>query len=124
MAEYIGCRECDSRDCKGCNLKKLETMLKNGKFDCLMNGNRCINPFAYVAPVQEWISVKDRLPESDDEFVLVLANGKPSKNITLEEACELATYSAEDGWILEMWPDWTCAKITYWMQLPELPKGE
>ena len=44
-----------------------------------------------------WISVKDRLPESDDEFVLVLANGKPSKNITLEEACELATYSAEDG---------------------------
>ena len=52
MAEYIGCRKCDSPDCKGCNLKNLETMLNNGKFDCLMNGNRCINPSADVAPVR------------------------------------------------------------------------
>lgn len=51
MAEYIGCRNCDSPDCKGCNLKNLETMLNNGKFDCLMNENRCINPAADVAPV-------------------------------------------------------------------------
>lgn len=52
MAEYIGCRECDSPDCKGCNLKNLETMLRNGKFDCMMNGNRCINTAADVAPVK------------------------------------------------------------------------
>ena len=43
MAEYIACRRCDSPDCKGCNLKRLETMLENGKFDCLMNENRSIN---------------------------------------------------------------------------------
>ena len=52
MAEYIECRNCDSPDCKGCNLKKLETMLNNGKFDCLMNENRCINPSEDVAPVR------------------------------------------------------------------------
>ena len=52
MAEYIGCRKCDSTDCKGCNLKNLETMLNNGKFDCLMNGNHCINTAANVAPVR------------------------------------------------------------------------
>lgn len=52
MAEYIGCRNCDSTDCKGCNLKNLETMLNNGKFDCLMNENRCINPSEDVAPVR------------------------------------------------------------------------
>lgn len=52
MAEYIECRNCDSHDCKGCNLKNLETMLNNGKFDCLMNENRCINPAADVAPVR------------------------------------------------------------------------
>lgn len=52
MAEYIGCRNCDSPDCKGCNLKNLETMLNNGKFDCLMNENRCINPSEDVAPVR------------------------------------------------------------------------
>lgn len=51
MAEYIGCRECDSPYYKGCNLKNLETMLRNGKFDCIMNENRCINTDADVAPV-------------------------------------------------------------------------
>lgn len=51
MAEYIECRECDSPYCKGCNLKNLEMMLRNGKFDCIMNENRCINTTADVAPV-------------------------------------------------------------------------
>ena len=57
MAEYIKCRNCESPDCKGCNLKNLETMLNNGKFDCMMNGNRCINQFADAAPVRHgrWI---------------------------------------------------------------------
>ena len=57
MAEYIACRKCDSPYCKGCNLKNLETMLNNGKFDCLMNGNRCINPSADVTPVRHgwWV---------------------------------------------------------------------
>lgn len=61
MAEYIGCRKCDSTDCKGCNLKNLETMLNNGKFDCLMNGNRCINTAADVVPVLHgrWIASHD-----------------------------------------------------------------
>ena len=52
MAEYIACRSCESPDCKGCNLKRLETMLENGKFDCLMNENRCINTSADVEPVK------------------------------------------------------------------------
>ena len=57
MTEYIGCRKCDSLYCKGCNLKNLETMLRNGKFDCIMNENRCINTAADVAPVRHgrWI---------------------------------------------------------------------
>lgn len=57
MTEYIGCRKCDSPYCKGCNLKNLETMLRNGKFDCIMNGNHCINTAAEVAPVvhRRWI---------------------------------------------------------------------
>ena len=61
MAEYIGCRNCESPDCKGCNLKNLETMLNNGKFDCLMNENHCINPSADVAPVRhgKWIVCGD-----------------------------------------------------------------
>lgn len=59
MAEYIACRSCESTDCKGCNLKRLETMLKNGKFDCLMNENRAINTSAGVAPVVHGYFVHD-----------------------------------------------------------------
>ena len=60
MAEYIACRSCDSHDCKGCNLKRLETMLANGKFECLMDENRGINTLADVAPVRHghWIMKK------------------------------------------------------------------
>lgn len=57
MAEYIKCRNCESPDCKGCNLKRLEMMLENGKFDCMMNENRGINTSADVVPVRHgrWI---------------------------------------------------------------------
>lgn len=61
MAEYIGCRDCASPDCKGCNLKNLETMLKSGKFDCLMNGNRCISVDSEAVPVRRgyWLEAAD-----------------------------------------------------------------
>lgn len=62
MAEYIGFRKCDSHDCKGCNLKNLETMLKNGKFDCLMNENRCINPSTDVVPLRHGRWIKYQIP--------------------------------------------------------------
>ena len=59
MAEYIECRNCESPDCKGCNLKNLETMLNNGKFDCLMNGNRCVNTSSDVQNVRNGRWIKD-----------------------------------------------------------------
>lgn len=71
----------------------------------------------------EWISVKDRLPETAD-CVLVLASGKPHKNITLENACEIAEFDIDEGWIMGMWPEWENPNITYWMPLPEPPKGD
>lgn len=66
MAEYIGCRKCDSPYCKGCNLKNLETMLRNGKFDYIMNENRCINIAVDIAPVVhgkwEWFDEETGTP--------------------------------------------------------------
>jgi len=67
-----------------------------------------------------WISVDDRLPDSG-VMVLVLANGKPNKNVTLVNAYELAEYD-QDGWILDTWPEWMDADVTHWMPLPEPPK--
>ena len=73
--------------------------------------------------VQEWISVKDRLPDQSGE-VLVIVSGNPQKNITLNFAYELAEYDPYDGWIMEMWPEWEDAVVTHWMPLPLPPKGE
>lgn len=70
--------------------------------------------------MSEWVSVKDRLPETDD-MVLVLASGKPRENITLVDAFELAEYDPE-GWSLETYPEWMDAKVTHWMPLPEPPE--
>lgn len=66
-----------------------------------------------------WISVKDRLPE-DDDFVAVIVSGSPNGNITLKGAYEMASYSQDEGWILEMWPMWETPNVTHWMPLPEL----
>ena len=73
--------------------------------------------------MQEWISVDDRLPDQSGE-VLVIVSGNPQKNITLNFAYELAEYDPYDGWIMEMWPEWEDAVVTYWMPIPQPPKGE
>ena len=69
-----------------------------------------------------WIHVSEQLPEPD-VYVLVIAYGKPAKNVTLRGAVELAEYDPE-GWILEMWPEWTDANVTHWTPLPEAPKED
>lgn len=71
---------------------------------------------------RRWIPVAERLPGNDD-FVLVIASGK-SGNITLDNAIELASFSMDEGWILEMWPEWEDPKVTYWMPLPEPPEED
>ena len=70
---------------------------------------------------RRWIPVAERLPD-DGEQVIVVATGKPESNITLDNAIEFAEFSTDEGWILEMWPEWEDPKVTYWMPCPEPPK--
>ena len=72
--------------------------------------------------VQEWVSCKDRLPKETGN-VLAIVSGNPYKNITLDRAYELAEYDPDEGWIIEMWPEWEGAVVTHWMPLPEPPNG-
>ena len=72
--------------------------------------------------VPEWIPVTERLPEPG-KMVLLTVSGKV-KNIVLVYACELGEFDTDEGWILEMWPEWEDPKVTYWMPLPELPEEE
>ena len=71
---------------------------------------------------RRWIPVTERLPD-DGEQVIVVATGKPESNITLDNAIEFAEFSTDEGWILEMWPEWEDPKVTYWMPCPEPPKS-
>lgn len=72
--------------------------------------------------VPEWIPVTERLPEPG-KMVLLIVSGKV-KNITLIDAYELGEFDTDEGWILEMWPEWKDPKVTHWMPLPELPEEE
>ncbi|MGN0567113.1 MAG: DUF551 domain-containing protein [Acutalibacteraceae bacterium] len=70
-----------------------------------------------------WISVKDRLPELEGVF-LVIVDGKPTTTITLINAVEIAEYWRDEGWFIEAYPEWENPNITYWMPIPEMPGEE
>ena len=72
--------------------------------------------------MDNWIRVKDRLPDNED-YVLIVVSGK-YRNITFETALELASYTKGEGWILEMYPEWKKPDVTHWRPLPKPPKGE
>ena len=60
--------------------------------------------------VQEWISVKDRLPEKWQD---IIAYDAKNQEIYL-------AYTTEDAWVgVRM-----NGKVTHWMPLPQPPKGE
>ena len=121
MAEYIKCRNCESPDCKGCNIKRLETMLENGKFDCMMNENRCINTSADVEPVQEWIPVDDRLPEEGDYVLCVLKGFNYGGKI---QVCKFVPADKfKDKPYFEHFRN-GFPSVTHWMPIPQTPKGE
>ena len=70
---------------------------------------------------EAWVSVNERMPD-EDQSVIVIANGKPRENITLDGAFELAEWSERDGWFLECWPDWENPVVTHWMPIPVPPE--
>lgn len=90
-------------DCFNCDLlmtdERILTAYKNA-IDALQN--------SHGVTVQEWISVKDRLPESF-KHVLVFRNG----DIKID-------YYEEFGWFAH---DYNGGKATHWMPLPEPAKG-
>ena len=91
------------------------------------NGN-CRN--AYIAEcliangvtMQKWISVTERLPEKDGEYLVRLGD-KSIFNAEYE-----SKFGSFGYWLSIMWDedaDWfPYVGVTHWMPLPEPPKGE
>lgn len=89
--------------------------------NCSVRGCAILRSAAAALKKNQWVDVKDRLPDTDDT-VLAIASGKPMTNIMLDGAYVLASYFSEDGWIIDEYPEWGAANVTHWMALPDLPK--
>ena len=118
-------------DCLNCDLlmtdERILTAYKNA-IDALQN--------AHGVTVQEWISVKDRLPEDDDSIhfygdgrmrcTTVLAYTEygriipKNRLIVKPTGNEYLDTQVTDGW---EWARGT-EEVTHWMPLPQPPKGE
>lgn len=127
-------RACAQRDCGACTCYQagLNCDTKNSAAaDLIEKQERQIQTLKWERDVAveqaardklRWIPVKERLPEPG-KMVLLIVNGKV-KNITLIGAYELGEFDTDEGWILEMWPEWKDPKVTHWMPLPEPPEEE
>ena len=67
--------------------------------------------------VQEWISVKDMLPEAGGYVVCIAKRNPFSRFMPMIARIE------KNGWANPITEQYI-SEVTHWMPLPELPKGE
>lgn len=78
------------------------------------NSNEILAEHLYKAGCRkqsEWISVEERLPETEGKYLVCTANGMVYIEWFIDDYC--------DGH-----PSWGHYAVTHWMPLPEPPKGE
>ena len=88
----------------------------HGKGDGYIPKNFADHLVANGVTVQEWIPVKDRLPEDDSDVIAYLRTG--------EEGRIFPANYAKGVWFDCIFNKRVTETITHWMPLPELPKGE
>ena len=100
--------------------EKLVELLREAPYNIFGNklGNRCFDSCLEMiadhlisngVTMQEWISVKDRLPEQWEEAICIAADGDMM----------IGKYT-EWGWMFPCYFE----DLTHWMPLPAPPKGE
>ena len=104
-------RECDS-DC--------EYYRDSHEYGCPAHADAIALIQQLEDQLPRWNSTDEKLPEVSD-VVLVIANGKPSPNITLRNAMLIASFWGEEGWIADGFEGWDTLRVTHWMKLPALP---
>ena len=96
--------------------EKLVEIIQNSVGGCARNWAEIIADglIAHGVTVQEWISVKDRLPESGKDAVL----------IALRWGAVDIGWCEEGRWGSEFVNEYDDGEVTHWMPLPQPPKGE
>lgn len=136
MADRVNSLLADLAHCSGDHSCELCNHCDNGNFMCIDNlaadaadvlqeyVDRCKRYAEETMELREkhqWIPVAERLPETED-FVLAVVNGKPTENVTLVDSIEIASFMRDEGWCLDMYPEWEDPKVTHWMPLPDAPE--
>ena len=76
---------------------------------------------AHGVTVQQWISVKDRLPEIDQPC---LCYKKINGHCRYQLGTYLGASFSEDCAAFKSMSHYGCIGVTHWMPLPQPPKGE
>ena len=95
--------------------------------------NDVMDIISHGITVQEWISVKDRLPEKDGGYLVVINYFGNHQSINVRSFAKAGEtvneydlageknvwyrYDSEYGYV-------STDSVTHWMPLPEMPKGE
>ena len=91
------------------------------------------NLIANGVTVQEWISVKDRLPEEDGKYIVFEQSGGRTNTSILrfaKDARKVDRYDFKGRWknawyeYDSEWGHYTVNSVTHWQPMPQPPKGE
>ena len=105
----------------------------HGKGDGYIPKNFADHLVANGVTVQEWISVKDRLPENDGSYLVTINSFGGRKHINVrwfakdgEAVNEYELAGQENVWYYydSEWGYISIDSVTHWMPLPKPPKGE
>lgn len=117
--------------------EKLVELVKNALAAYGSKTNEVLEPFEFIADfmmangvtVQEWISVKDRLPDETGRYLAVKKRIAPDELGGSRTDIVILRFFVDDGFRMPTHiPDWINEEIneevTHWMPLPQPPKGE
>ena len=113
----IECRDCNEKNCNGCNIYTLAQMLNHGKFGHMMDDNNCIQPDAFTdGTFRLWIPIAEKLPMGHRHLIVRCLFHTGVNGIVMDYPT-VTTY--RDG-------KFACSRenveVTHWMAFPGLPR--
>ena len=100
-------------------LKNAKAAMKSENLSCDIARNMFVVDFMMSngVTVQEWIPVKDRLPEAGGYVVCIAKRNPFSRFMPMVARIE------KNGWVNPITEQYI-SEVTHWMPLPQPPKGE
>ena len=126
LVELLGANTCKHDCCEDC-----EYCTKRDACIAYLKDSMAAHLISNGVTVQEWISVGDRLPE-DEQDVLVIAHGWDGrlvyvgshKRVEAQKSWLTGITNKSSEWLLWGWSYLKEPMVTHWMPLPQPPKGE